>query len=501
MQHPTLKDFPCDVVLVSQEGKEMKAHRNILSEASPFFDKLLNTDMKESREGIIRLKAFSAPVVKDILSFVYTGRFQIWLHSAEELLEAADFLLYPDLKSFVLNALERNLSPSNCLSTLHFAERNHLEELRGEATRFFYSCNFGAVANSTEFLNLSFEEAERWFTRPMYYQGFNIQGDISKLIRAMKRDDPDKRKRKRVFEELFPLGVVAVGGKETFCYLPAKDQWYSLASSKYYFDDHRQLLSVRGRLYNFSLKLFGSCFLCWSPWSNTDQWAMLKLPRKRIPEMVAVLEDEVYGVASDSSGRLHLICKYSVEDNSWEEIHSCDTDIKRGACMIGLGKYLYFIGGMPAFKEVSKFNTAKRKCKKVADMQQGRYNAFGTAGQGKIYIAGGKQHGGEHDCYLQTCEVYDVATKEWQFIASLNFPRSEASMVCCDGAMYVLGGLSNEGTAKALTVECYDKEADEWKEKTTIPNPHASDEHGLCKFQACLLRNYKRYFDTFPPLQ
>ena len=170
MQHPTLKDDPCDVILVSQEGEEFKAHRDLLSEASPFFDKLLNTDIKESKEGIIRLKAFSSPVLKDVLSFVYTGSFQVWLHSAEELLEASDFLLFPDLKSFVLKGLKRNLSPSNCLSTLHFAERNDLEKLRDETTRFIYS-NFATVSNSTAFVNLSFEDAERWFARPMYYKG------------------------------------------------------------------------------------------------------------------------------------------------------------------------------------------------------------------------------------------------------------------------------------------------------------------------------------------
>ena len=165
--------------------------------------------------------------------------------------------------------------------------------------------------------------------------------------------------------------------------------------------------------------------------------------------------------------------------------------------MIGLSKDLYFFGGMPASKEACKFSTAERRFEKVADMQQGRYDAFGAAEQGKIYIAGGKQQG-EHNCYVQACEVYDVATKEWQFIGSLNFPRSEASMVCYDGVLYVLGGLSNEGPARAVTVECYDKEASKWKEATAIPN-HASN--GPCKFQACLLRNYKRYFDAFPPLQ
>jgi len=40
-------DQPCDVVLIVKDGREIKAHRRVLSEASPFFEKLLNSDMKE----------------------------------------------------------------------------------------------------------------------------------------------------------------------------------------------------------------------------------------------------------------------------------------------------------------------------------------------------------------------------------------------------------------------------------------------------------------------
>lgn len=43
---------PFDVTLLDKEGKQFEAHRNVLSEASPFFEKLLQSDMKENKEGV-----------------------------------------------------------------------------------------------------------------------------------------------------------------------------------------------------------------------------------------------------------------------------------------------------------------------------------------------------------------------------------------------------------------------------------------------------------------
>ena len=39
----------CDITLITKDDQELKAHRNILSAASPFFYKLLQSDMKENR--------------------------------------------------------------------------------------------------------------------------------------------------------------------------------------------------------------------------------------------------------------------------------------------------------------------------------------------------------------------------------------------------------------------------------------------------------------------
>lgn len=47
------------------------------SSLSPFFEKLLNSDMKENNEGVIRLEAIEESQMADILAFIYTGDVQI----------------------------------------------------------------------------------------------------------------------------------------------------------------------------------------------------------------------------------------------------------------------------------------------------------------------------------------------------------------------------------------------------------------------------------------
>ena len=109
-----LKDHkdPSDVTLVVKDGKEYQAHRSVLSQASSFFEKLLNSDMKENNEGLIRLEMVTESQMADILEFIYTGSVQIFnIENAENLFELADYLLLLNLKAIGAKNILRNTSP------------------------------------------------------------------------------------------------------------------------------------------------------------------------------------------------------------------------------------------------------------------------------------------------------------------------------------------------------------------------------------------------------
>ena len=152
---------PYDVTLIVKDGKEFKAHRQVLSEASPFFEKLLSSDVKEKKEGVIRLEIFNESQMVDILEFIYTGYVEISTQeNAEKIIAAADYLCLQNLKHIAGKFLEQRLCILNCISILHLAEEYKCDDLMG-STRKFICSNFAIVAETAHFLDLSSYEVEK----------------------------------------------------------------------------------------------------------------------------------------------------------------------------------------------------------------------------------------------------------------------------------------------------------------------------------------------------
>ena len=91
-----------DVKLLVKD-KEFAAHKAVLAAASPFFLSLLTSDMRESKEHLIRieLEKATASVMEDVLQYIYTGNVSVTEENAHNLMATADYLLLPGLKTMV----------------------------------------------------------------------------------------------------------------------------------------------------------------------------------------------------------------------------------------------------------------------------------------------------------------------------------------------------------------------------------------------------------------
>lgn len=151
---------------------------------------------------------------------------------------------------------------------------------------------------------------------------------------------------------------------------------------------------------------------------------------------------------------------------------------------------------------VKKFDLNGRCLEEAASMNKARHDAFGTTLNGKIYVAGGLQIKDGYCRELNSCEVYNPSTDEWQLLAKLNVPRHSASMVSFKGDLYVIGGLRDKKGSRELSIEMYDCESNEWKKKLVIPVGCESKEERKVSLQGLPRNNVEQHVEeAYLPLR
>ena len=156
----------CDVILEVGSGEDqarLKAHRSVLCAASPFFYNAFNTDMKEKKEGVIRLKDTNKVLMEQVLEFLYTGHVDINVNNAFDLMSIADCFLITGLKYLSSKFIQETFCVSNCIMAYYSSVKYQCSELQ-EAARSFIFANFVHVARTEDFLSLSAEEVEEWIS-------------------------------------------------------------------------------------------------------------------------------------------------------------------------------------------------------------------------------------------------------------------------------------------------------------------------------------------------
>ena len=535
------QNYLCDITLVAKDGKEFKAHKNVLSAASPFFVKLLQSEMRENEEGVIRFEEISELILAEVLEFIYTGSAEINDTNASELIIAAGYLLIEGLKTKSGRFLEQQMTSSNCISTFCFAEKYRCEELVATSTKFILD-NFASVTESEEFLSLKAEEVEKWISNDEIRLA--AEEDVFRIV--VNWIEHDKSERKGKFQKLFEqvrlvllsrdslmavvthelvqenLGclrkvlvaidvirtasedtiinvsprkrlethaIVVGGGDYFFCYLPENDAWKTLS----YLKGQQQTINQDTKMINFHDQLYtfhGHCTQRYDPIFNI--WTSLKLDFSYRTKCVGVCRGQIYAIdvgVNESTGKTSTVKKYDVESYSWQTVHCSHLGCRYNSCTVVAGNCLYLLGGRDPIDlsiyvaTAEEFDTVENQWKRIADMQQERADAFGMAFQGKIFVAGGKDRSGKE---LDSCEVYGIAANEWQLIGSLSVPRVCGSMLSVNGTIYVLGG-AQPGCDNAETVEVYDPLVNKWTKKTTIP-PEIIRQKNRSSFKGCALK-------------
>ena len=522
----------CDVKVVVKD-EEFVAHKAVLAAASPFFLSLLLSDMRESKEHLIRigLEEATASVMEDVLQYVYTGNVWVTEENAHNLMATADYLLLPGLKTAAGRYLTENLVIGNCISYYYFADKYQCEEMKEEA-RDMINSHFSAVMETDDFLSLDIKQVTEWVssdditinTEEEVFKGIvkwvshnksEREADFPGLLHQVRlvSISHDFLLNELVKEELvatnsvvclnFVLDAIRLtvsatagqviqkprkcletrmdaifvcGGKVSLCYFPKQNLWYQLSNMISAHDCSHSPAQCREKVYIPCSKWDnqGECLMeFYIP--TTNSYSTVHLGTTFI--CTAVLKGFLYATCTcEGFTRDWVIYRYDPEKNFCDKLKAQPT-LRRETCFVSDEQYLYTIGGISYGQYQStteRFDPNANKWEEVAPINQARSSAFGASMNGKVYIAGGRQQHGD----ISSCEVYNPVTNEWHLMASLREPRRCASMIHYEGSLYVLGGFRTVYQPRArnrwsdsgtLSVEIFHSEENEWKKATDIP--------------------------------
>ena len=554
-------DSLCDVT-IAVKSKEFKAHRAVLAAASPFFLTLLTSDMKESNEQLIKVELEEATesVMEDALTYLYTGNVTVVEERAHNLIATANFLLLPSLKTMATNVLKEHVTTANCLFNYYFADKYEVLELKEKCCEVI-NINFSTVMKTEDFLTLNVKQVMEWVSsddvivnaEEDIFQGIvkwvshdkserekdfpellhqirlsSISHDfllntlvkeelitenpvfcLNFVVNAMKSSllsssDRESSQLPRKCQETHTDGIFICGGRKALCYFPHENVWYRMADTLF---EHENPTPTwyKSKVCIFDSKIHkvveSQVMECYEQEDNT--WGAFQRAFQTKFKSYLVLNNELHAVFFPSYPKLGEveIHRHDSETTKWNKMESSPFAQQYPCVVNDHVQYVYIIAGKNT-NRTSRYDSRDNKWEELACCNEGRYNAFGAAMNGKIFIAGGETDRG----YLSSCEVYNPASDEWQLIPSLKQQRFNASMVCFQGRLYVLGGtvvFPGCICSRALTVEMFDSESNEWTEISQIPVERLERQEEMKKskiFKACSARLSKKVIHKLKPL-
>ena len=456
----------CDLILEVGSGDDrarLKAHRNVLCAASPLFYNALNTEMKEKKEGVIRLEEASKGLMEDILEYLYTGHVYISERNAVDLLAMADYLIIPSLKVKSCELISQSMSHTNCLLFYYAAMRYQCTGLQ-ERTRNFIFANFMSVTGTDDFLELSRKQVEEWISS----DEIKVKSEeevFQVIVRWMEEREIGEREeffqllrhvrfmhvpRSYVLSNILPHPLVK--GSET-CMAFALDSTKTTSLNGLARPPRNCLKRCEDGLFTIGREKS----FCYLPSENKWHEMCNLLSETKFPPSSSALCSKLYVSREE-------IERYDPFSNSWVSLmYNRGVDKYKRPALVTFQGFLFMVGGVTSEKrvvdKVHKYNPDTDLWQEVAPMSVARTGMCVVADESSMYSIGGWSRNGVVD----VVEKYDPERNSWSRVASTR----EKKMYCCgvmvNSKVFLFGGLKSKApTVTSTLTEIYDPLSDVW---------------------------------------
>ncbi|XP_049772726.1 protein roadkill-like [Schistocerca cancellata] len=142
-----LLDAGDDAVVILEAGDtRLVAHRAVLADRSPVFAAMFAHDTLETSTGVVRIADVEGPVLRQLVSYLYTLRAPQLPGTAPQLLAAADKYGVSGLKAECERQVAAQLTVETAAAAAVLAVRHSCSDLRHAALAFIKTCPFEVMA-------------------------------------------------------------------------------------------------------------------------------------------------------------------------------------------------------------------------------------------------------------------------------------------------------------------------------------------------------------------
>jgi len=478
----------CDVTLIAQEERIL-AHKIVLAAASPYFEAMFTSGMKEEDMSVITLHGISPCTLGKLVEFAYTAEVNVNEGNVLYLLPAATMFQMNHVVEACTVFLEHQLDPSNTIGIADFASEHGCLELESKAKKFIRK-HFCEVVQSEEFLTLS----PCQMVSLVKQDELNVQceSEVFKAVIRWVEHDPEKRL--DTLEGLLSavrfnfLAPTFLEQQLNNCHILKKmPQCLQTISEKLKGLKLHQKCSEMPRRPCAPLVIFCaggyprqflSNFECYNPCNK--QWLRLPdLPTPRSGVGACVVRGALYVIGGrinspDGNMDSNSLDMYDPMRNMWIP----KQPMKYARNYVGVGvidNMIYAVGGSHNSLGTTHHASAERydaendKWTEIATMSARRIGV-GCAVLNRLLYAVGGFDGQNRLCSV---ECYDPDSNLWTDIKPMNTMRSGAGVIAMDNFIYAIGG-GNGSSCELKSVERYSIDKKTWEFVSQMNSPRSA---------------------------
>ena len=132
-------------VILNIKGKELEAHKVILTTMSPVFEMMFNEGYTEYRDSYVKVEEIDSDVFEEFLRFLYSGQVEHLDEMCFDLFAAADKYDVQPQREICIQHIGKIISVDNAVDILAFADGYGAENLKLQAQKFIENNITGVV--------------------------------------------------------------------------------------------------------------------------------------------------------------------------------------------------------------------------------------------------------------------------------------------------------------------------------------------------------------------